>query len=111
MLAWTRDTDGNAATHADQRIAAAVYNPATQQFSALTLLTGPGGGLKGDVQAAYDNLNSRPYLVWVHDFDAKLTTVGDRRLQVATFQTLNWLLLNPQPLPPACLFAHHRRRP
>lgn len=97
LLAWVRDGDGDAATRPDQQIAVRLFNPATGQFGALTLLNG-GAGLNGDVAAAYGP-SGTPYLVWVHDVDADLQTAADRRLVVMGRPESTWLPLNVSSLP------------
>lgn len=102
VLAWTRDLDGDAGTRDDQRIAVTIFDPAAGQFGPVDLLTAPGGGLNGDVRAAYDQsiAPAVPYLVWVHDADASLVTADDRTLAVATYTDGAWVLLDTHSLPP-----------
>lgn len=88
VLAWVRDVDGNPATRADQRIAAAVYDTATGQFGDVRLLGGSSvdsnaPGMNGNVHAAWDDANRRAWLTWIHDADADLLTAGDRRVVVS----------------------------
>lgn len=100
VLAWTRDTDGDWLTRRDQRIAVTLFDVDTATFMPFQLLDGGADGLNSDVKAAYDVINSVPYLVWVYDADGDLTSAVDRRLALATWQDGGWALLNPQPLPP-----------
>lgn len=102
VLAWTRDLDGDAVSRDDQRIAVSIFDPANKQFGSFDLLSAPGGGLNGDVQVTYDRsaLPPKPYVVWVHDGDASLVTADDRTLAVAYQDDLDWIVQNPQPLPP-----------
>jgi hypothetical protein len=78
LIAWTRDTDGNAATRSDQRIA--VYILGSRVINEPILLGAPG--MNTDVSVTYDH-NGVPIVAWVHDADGDLTTGGDRRIQVA----------------------------
>ncbi len=101
VLAWTRDTDGDSHTRGDQRIAAALFDPAAQQFGALQLLTGEGSGLNADVRAAYNGsvTPTMPYVAWVNDADANLVTAEDRFLAIASFESGNWLTQTLTALP------------
>jgi hypothetical protein len=100
VLAWTRDLDGDWMTRGDQRIAITTFDVGTATFAPFALLSGGGAGLNGDVRVAIDPALNRPYAVWVFDADADLASADDRRLALAYLDNLEWVLLNPQPLPP-----------
>lgn len=95
LIAWTRDTDGDAATRSDQRIA--VYILGSRVINEPILLGAPG--MNTDVSVTYDH-NGVPIVAWVHDADGDLTTGGDRRIQVATspFNTY-WTQIDTLALP------------
>jgi hypothetical protein len=101
VLAWTRDTDGDSHTRSDQRIAVSRFDPAMRQFGLFQLLTGGAGGLNADVRVAYDSSMTPtvPYVVWVNDADANLTTADDRHLAIASFESANWMTQTLQSLP------------
>ena len=105
VLAWTRDTDADFATRSDQRIAVSVFDNATATFGPIQLLAGPTGGMNTDVRAALA-ADGTPNLVWVNDADGKLDTGDDRLITWAQLKagqpktTPDWVVLNPQPLPP-----------
>ncbi len=102
VLAWTRDLDGDIATRSDQRIAVSLFNLGTKTFDAPDLLSASVSGLNNDVSVAYDTNGPTPipYIAWVYDADGDLLTADDRRLALAYRDGVNWVLLNPQPLPP-----------
>jgi hypothetical protein len=102
-LAWTRDTDGDLATHMDQRIAVREWTPIPGSmggtWSSMELLTAnPAGGMNAQVSAArlyfYDPAGgqeiSRRILVWTFDADGDVNTNADRRLAVATPVAGGW---------------------
>jgi hypothetical protein len=102
LLAWTRDTDGEAGTKGDQRVAVAYFDPGSRSFGGLTLLAGGQQGSNNDVAVAWDNRQTPPaaYVAWVHDADAILATADDRKLAVFQNAGAGWVSVNPQPLPP-----------
>ena len=99
VLAWTRDTDGNARTRSDQRIAVSLFDPGLEQFGAFDLLGVGGGGLNNDVRAAYDLDRSNPYLVWTYDADGDLRSGQDRRIAVGWRQNGAWQVQVPDAIP------------
>ncbi|MCB9149028.1 MAG: VCBS repeat-containing protein [Caldilineaceae bacterium] len=101
ILAWTRDLDSNVQTQADQQIAVTQFDPSSAQFGPIQLLHS-GDGLNADAAVAYDTSVSpaRPYVAWIYDNDANPMTADDRRVNVAYGGQQDWVLLNPQPLPP-----------
>jgi hypothetical protein len=100
VVAWTRDTDGDAATRTDQRIAVTEFDVGARVFGPVTLLSGDAtGGLNTDVSVTHDT-NGKPVIAWVHDADGDLVTSDDRSIKVARKPANEWVLLNPQPLPP-----------
>lgn len=96
-LAWTRDTDGDLRTRADQRIAVREWTPLpggpTGAWSAMQLLgASPAGGMNAQVSVARLFASdpatgwqvARRILVWAFDADGDPNTAADRRLAVAT---------------------------
>ncbi|MGB5050545.1 MAG: choice-of-anchor Q domain-containing protein [Caldilineaceae bacterium] len=105
VLAWTRDTDADYLTRTDQRIAVSLFDNGAAIFGPLQLLDGPTGGMNADVRAALAP-DGTPHLVWITDADGVLDTGDDRRLTWAKAALgeqgaqPDWVILNPQPLPP-----------
>ncbi|MCO6452234.1 MAG: VCBS repeat-containing protein [Caldilineales bacterium] len=105
VLAWTRDADAQFATLSDRRIAVSIFDPNTATFGPPQILAGPANGMNADVRAAIA-ADGTPHLVWINDSDGKLTTADDRRIAWAYTQPgeqgaqPDWVVLNPQPLPP-----------
>ena len=96
-LAWTRDTDGDLRTRADQRIAVREWTlpsgAPTGAWGAMQLLSAsPSGGMNAQVSVARllatDPATGaqvqRRILVWSADADGDPNTAADRRLAVAT---------------------------
>ena len=100
VLAWVRDLDGDAFTRSDQRIAVTQYSLEDDNFAEFALLSGPGGGLNGEVAAAWSDADRTPVLVWVHDRDGELVTSDDRRLEMVLWYQNSWVSLNPWANPP-----------
>jgi len=104
-LAWVRDADGDSATHGDMLIAVRDWSPQTGLGDLQTLTGGPSG-LNAQVSIA--RMEADPgtdtALAWTYDADGSSVTLEDRRLQLAVrghaADPAEWVLLNPQPLPP-----------
>jgi hypothetical protein len=104
-LAWVRDVDGDSTTHSDMLIAVRDWSPQTGLGELQTLAAGPSG-LNAQVSIA--RMEADPgtdtALAWTYDADGSAETLEDRRLQLAmrgqTNDPAEWVLLNPQPLPP-----------
>ena len=103
-LAWVRDGDGDAATTSDMVIALRDWSPNTGLGEMQTLTAGPGLNAQPSIARMDKLVGSDTVIAWTYDADGSHTTLEDRRLQMAVRgQAANpaeWVLLNPQPLPP-----------
>lgn len=103
-LAWTRDSDGDSSTQADMVIALRSWGTESEAWSGLETFKAAPSGMNALVSASSADYDEAAVLAlgWVYDADGSPDTLEDRRLQLAVKGPPNydWVLLNPQPLPP-----------
>jgi hypothetical protein len=104
-LGWVRDLDGDIATPGDVRIAVAQWLDfrVGGRWSTPMLLNGAGADASSGYNAQVSVARSPdgvPALAWIYDADGNMGTGSDRRIALATSSNEDWVLLNPQPLPP-----------
>jgi len=104
-LAWVRDTDGDSTTTTDMVIALSDWSWETGMGELHTQSAAPTG-LNAQVSIARMNDQGimQTALAWTYDADGSPETLEDRRLHMAVrgqgADPTEWVLLNPQPLPP-----------
>ena len=104
-LAWVRDVDGDSTTTTDMVIVLRDWSWQTGMGALQTLSAAPTG-LNAQVSITRMSYQGvlHTALAWTYDADGSPETLEDRRLHLAVrgqgADPTEWVLLNPQPLPP-----------
>jgi hypothetical protein len=101
-LAWVRDMDGNSATQADMVIARRSFSTTTGQWAPVQTFQAAPSGMNAQVSISRQHYGDSAVeaMAWIYDADGSPATLEDRRVHVAILAGGDWVMLNPQPLPP-----------